>query len=454
MLSFLSNSVEVIAAQEPVMRVLVMEASRLRFRSDSRYPLQIQGPGSKSWRVRSANILHRPGSFKTSIEGPLGRVFSLGVNNELRIRSDNPRGIWLGKRRYRGELRVHIRENKLEVVNHLGIETYLKSVVGSEMPKAWPIEALKAQAVAARTYALQQLPKVGNYDIESSQSSQVYLGVEAETNSTRRAVDTTRSLVLTHDGKLINAVFHSSSGGVTEASGAVWSKQLPYLVSVQDHDSHSPVHKWEVIFTPDQLKKAFHEVNGVNHVEVLRATATGRVSMARVYGPSGQLVLSGRDVRSRLGLKSTQVNFEMTDQGPPKSSFLASIFSSPPKLSHFKSFYGGSDQVFVLNGQGLRSNKDEWLAEMISKNPPSTPPPTTSPPSPDKKGQQLFLRVNGSGAGHGVGMSQWGAHGLAKRGSSFRQILNHYYRGVEILPYRQIKNSFVLPNKLNLPSPS
>ena len=77
----------------------------------------------------------------------------------LRIRSRDSRGIWLGKRRYRGELRVYVRDGQLKVVNHLGLEKYLVSVVGSEMPKSWPMDALKAQAIAARTYALQQQGK-------------------------------------------------------------------------------------------------------------------------------------------------------------------------------------------------------------------------------------------------------------------------------------------------------
>ena len=182
--------------------------------------------------------------------------------------SNDPRGIWLGQRRYRGELRLSGRGGQLRAVNALGIETYLMSVVGSEMPHQWPLAALQAQAVAARTYALQQRSRGGGWDLKATVSSQVYLGVESETPSTRKAVASTRSLVLVHGGKLINAVFHSSSGGVTEASGMVWRNQLPYLVSVPDHDQHSPMHRWQERFDLEGLRQRLPETGGVNAVDV------------------------------------------------------------------------------------------------------------------------------------------------------------------------------------------
>ena len=103
------------------------------------------------------------------------------------------------------------------------------------MPTKWPIEALKAQAIASRTYALKQKGNIF-YDIDSTQKNQVYNGLESRTYKTRRAVRSTRSLVLTYKDKLINALFHSSSGGLTENSEDVWKNKFSYLSSVKDFD--------------------------------------------------------------------------------------------------------------------------------------------------------------------------------------------------------------------------
>ena len=210
----------------------------------------------------------------------------------------------MGGRRYRGVLRVSGRGGTLRVVNSLGVETYLASVVGSEMPHRWPLAALQAQAVAARTYALKQRSRGGAWDVKATVASQVYRGVESETPSTRKAVASTRSLVLVHGGRLIDAVFHSSSGGVTEASGMVWRRQHPYLVSVPDHDQHSPVHRWEQWFDSAGLRQRLPETGGLQDVEVLSRSASGRVREARLRGPRGSLVLSGGELRKRWDSKA------------------------------------------------------------------------------------------------------------------------------------------------------
>ena len=204
-----------------------------------------------------------------------------------------------------------MRDGRILAINQLGIETYLPSVVGSEMPSKWPLAALQAQAVAARTYALRQRGSKGDFDVRATVSSQVYKGIESETPSTLEAVATTRSLVLVHGGRLINAVFHSSSGGATEPSGEVWRTQLPYLVSVADHDDHSPVHRWNQRFDALELRRRFQETGGVDQLSVLATSSTGRVRSARIQGPRGSLVLTGRELRQRLGLKSTMVQFSM-----------------------------------------------------------------------------------------------------------------------------------------------
>ena len=153
----------------------------------------------------------------------------------------------MGQKRYPGKLNLIVLDSEILVINILGIEKYLSSVVGSEMPTKWPFEALKAQAIASRTYALKQK---GNYfyDIDSTQKNQVYNGLESRTFKTIRAVRSTRSLVLIHKNKLINALFHSSSGGMTENSQDVWKNKYPYLVSVKDFDKNNPKLIWQKFF--------------------------------------------------------------------------------------------------------------------------------------------------------------------------------------------------------------
>ena len=444
-LTAVSPAAQVIAVQEPVMRVLVLEASALRLRADAEQPLLVAGLGSSEQRLRALSVRKQRGQLQLTLEGRSRRSVSLALQRELRVRSADPRGIWLGKRRYRGELRVRSVGAGLQVVNHLRVEDYLASVVGSEMPEAWPLAALQAQAVAARTYALAQHGKAGGFDLKATVASQVYRGVESETANTLKAVESTHSLVLVHGGKLIDAVFHSSSGGATEASGAVWSKQLPYLVSVPDHDQHSPVHQWDVWFEPHQLRRAFRETGGVSSIDVLGTTGTGRIRQARVQGPSGDLLLSGKQLRQRLGLKSTLVRFEM----------LASKSAKPGAgvgLKRFEHSFGdrnsaGAGTVLMgswrdgATGKSLFAPSVDANASFMGLTPPPPLPPLPVRSKRRSRHQPLMLLAMGQGFGHGVGMSQWGAHGLAQRGADFRQILNHYYRGAEIVPYRQLQNS-------------
>ena len=351
--------------------------------------------------------------------------------------------VGLGRRRYRGLVRVLPEGDRLQAVNLLGLEHYLASVVGSEMPASWPAEALRAQAVAARTYALAQLKPEAPFDLRSTVASQVYRGTEAETDSTRSAVAATRSLVLSHGGSLIDAVFHSSSGGSTENSGEMWNRQLPYLVSVPDRDKLSPWHQWSVRFEPDQLRRAFQETAGASRIEVLAASSTGRVRRARVIGPAGSLDLSGSELRQRLGLRSTLVQFRFEPPLAPgpaggittataEANAVASALSrggnraaAGPSTAGLSA--GGPPPPPPLpgaDGQGDRSTAaalDPTIAGQLRQEPLAAPLPA--------------LEVVGRGFGHGVGMSQWGAYGLALQGVSYVQILRHYYRGAQLVAY-------------------
>ena len=426
------------AAQEPSMRVLLSQAPLVRLRADGEQPFLVRGLGRGDQRMRSMDVSLRAGRLLISGQTSNGSDLQLSARSAIEVNSNDPRGVWLGSRRYRGRLQFLVRAGQVQVVNHLGIETYLASVVGSEMPHKWPLPALQAQAVAARTYALRQRGKAGDFDVKATVSSQVYRGVESETPSTIEAVESTRSLVLVHAGRLINAVFHSSSGGATEPSGEVWRNQLPYLVSVADHDQHSPVHRWNKRFNDDELRGLFRETGGVKSLQVLKTSSTGRVRTARVQGPRGSLVLTGRELRKRLGLKSTMVQFELINGSSASSATSAqrarqsvpqaSTQAAPPLIGLWQDSASGLATPARPSGR---------LASLLP--PPPLPPLNQSAfnqPRPGLRVGEMVLEARGQGFGHGVGMSQWGAHGLALQGADFRQILLHYYRGAEIRPYR------------------
>jgi stage II sporulation protein D len=310
----------------------------------------------------------------------------------------------LDQRAYRGRLQLRVSGAIWQAINHLPLESYLPSVVGSEMPASWPQAALRAQAVAARTYALRQRKPSAPYDLSATVKSQVYKGLEAETPSTREAVAATRGQVLTYGGTLANTVFHSSAGGVTENSGDLWSQQLPYLVSVPDFDQQSPVNQWQKRLEPDQLQQAFAETGGVDRIDVLGTTASGRLRQVRVEGPTGSLLLTGAQLRTRLGLRSTLVRLELVQ---PE---IASGAVSPD--------VPGMSAVGALG------------AALNGVSPP--PPVPALEQQPSLQVPRPSLLVIGRGFGHGVGMSQWGALAMAQRGHSHAEILSHYYRGTRL----------------------
>jgi len=418
--SVLARSAQPQAAQapalnEPVLRVLVLQGPQARLRP----ALSAAGLRLRDAQGRLLSDLSGQVVLQVAPEGGWLRLARAdGSDSEqwqLRevwleaVAGDEERdpGLWVGQRRYRGRLQLLPQAGQLQVVNHVPLETYLPSVVGSEMPASWPLQALQAQAVAARTYALKARKPSAPFDVQATTASQVYKGVEAETPSTQAAVMATRGQVLTHNNALIDAVFHSSSGGSTESSGDLWPRQLPYLVSVPDFDQASPVRDWRQPLDRSRLQQAFPELGGALGIDVLSTTPTGRVRQARVVGPSGQLSLTGAQLRSRLGLKSTWVRFELVPTASASGS--------------------------VLEGAALDS------ASGAAPALPPPPLPAFSLPVPSTKTPEVVQLVAvGRGFGHGVGMSQWGALAMAQRGESYDAILKHYYRGTELQPYSEL----------------
>ena len=431
----------VLASTEPIIRVLILKDKKIRIRSDKTIPLTIKGQRFSNKKIKGLTLKKLNNRTNLFFDKHKQKIYNLKNDEIFVVSSSDRRGIWVGQKRYAGKLKIFIRDNDILVVNVLGLEKYLSSVVGSEMPTKWPLEALKAQAIASRTYALKQK---GNplYDIDSTNKNQVYIGLEAGTYKTKRAVNSTRSLVLTYKNKLINSLFHSSSAGMTENSQDVWKNKYPYLSSVKDFDQNNPKLRWNKKFSKSQLQKLFPRIGGIKQIEILNVTSTGRVKNVRIQGDFGTDQISGAEIRKRMNLKSTLVRFKFTEVKESESineSFKLSSTNLLEKepLTHIVMvgdtliLIADQYEVSVESIVALNNIKNSSLINIGQ----SLLVPRNSFNS--SLSSEKILVVSGYGSGHGVGMSQWGAKYMANEGAKAKSILKHFYRGVEIKPFKK-----------------
>ncbi|MEO1134256.1 MAG: SpoIID/LytB domain-containing protein, partial [Cyanobacteria bacterium J06639_1] len=225
---------------------------------------------------------------------------------------------------YRGSVELRLTDGRLMAVNHVALESYVASVIGSEMGGHFPLEALKSQAVATRTFALynhnKRLQKP--YAVGDDQKWQVYKGIAAESPTTVAAVEQTVGEVLVHNGRLINAVYHADSGGATENSEHVWTNPLPYLRAVSDRDLVSP-RPWEKQLSRQDLQREIVGVGQVRSVDVVERSPQGRVRRLVVSGDAGSVSLTGREFRQRFRLKSTM--FDVEPGAPIRTASVAPV---------------------------------------------------------------------------------------------------------------------------------
>jgi stage II sporulation protein D len=223
-------------------------------------------------------------------------------------------------RRYRGSIQVDLTGGKLRAINFVSLEHYLYGVVPSEMPYTWHPEALKAQAVVARSYAL-AVRKSGAFDLYPDTRSQVYLGVDHEQPSTNAAVDATAGKVVLYQGQVAKTFFFSTSGGRTASSADVWGTAVPYLVSVPDpYDSISPHHDWgPVVYTGAKLARALKLPGRVVDLKP-SLNSSGRVESIAAVGTTSEVTIAAGDLRRRLGLRSTWFSVGVLSLSPPRTT--------------------------------------------------------------------------------------------------------------------------------------
>lgn len=270
---------------------------------------------------------------------------------------DKPGLEWEGSE-FRGRVLVKQEKGELFAINTVPVEAYLASTVGGEMSPSWKIEALKAQAVAARSYALyrQNHPRHWLYDLDRTTEDQVYLGMKGETARTWEAVRTTVGQYLSQSGKPTLAYYHSRCGGETETAERVWNASQKTGAQVPCPYCRSHPFRWKAAWTPREFLK-------------------------------------------KLGL--------------PESEFAAIV---PIRRSAAGRIY----DLEVSNGEEKRRFSADHLRRLLGYTTLKSSTFSVSPTSEQ-------IQAEGVGAGHGVGMCQWGAKYLAEKGLPFEKILSHYY---------------------------
>ncbi len=263
---------------------------------------------------------------------------------------------------------VRVYREEENIIDRVPIEEYVVGVLAGEMPISFEIEALKAQAVAARSYVMRQIERNINkeYDVVDTIMNQVYLDKETlvatwkesytdNINKVKQAVLSTKGEYLSYNGKVAEALFFSTSPGVTENSEEIFTSKEDYLRSVDSHwDQESPVFSTTTTYTKNEFCNSLEiKCNENLEIKVLKQTSTGRIKLIRINAKE----LTGNYICSKLGLRSTY--FEIIQE----------------------------DNKIIIKNKGY---------------------------------------------GHGVGMSQYGANGMAKEGYKYDEILKHYYQGIEI----------------------
>lgn len=310
------------------------------------------------------------------------------------VPEDQNDAVRTGRRDYRGTLDILRDRTGLSVINRVGLEAYLGGVVGGEMGRrdSSEMEALRAQAVVSRTYALRNMGRwrAEGFDFQATVADQVYGGVQGENPLAMQAVRETRGQVITAGGAPIDAFFFSTCGGHTaDGTEAFRGAERPYLRSIADVDasgvaycSISPRFHWRDEWSGDALRSVLNRT--------LRQTGLASADVGRIR----DLAADGRTASGRVArLAITTSSGTISVDGPRIRRVLE-----------------------TTNGEILRSNVFELTASRDG-------------------GSVSRLLVNGMGAGHGVGMCQWGAVGRARAGQRYTEILTAYFQGTQLQRY-------------------
>lgn len=388
-----------------------------------------------------------------------GICLSGGGENLLMVSNDVDYGFsgtddtfTINGKQYRGCLRFAVNGTVMTAVNVVDLEEYLYGVIPAEMPAPYGEEALKAQTLAARTYAMTKLNahKSSGYELCDTINCQVYKGYSGENSKTNAIVDETEGEIICYNGTPIEAVFSASTGGYTENSENVWNSVVPYLRAVPEVGEYGN-NTWTKTLTLSQLDSLLsakgENIGSAQDIVITKISTGGRVQEMKIVGTSGSVTLTKENIRTYFsgacGSLPSKM-FTINGKGGDPSSGSRSVQRQATKSSSTGSLTSSAaangitakteGTLSAMNGKNLKLDGLS-VSENTNSN-QNTPVISTGDYqiydvniSTVENGTFVF---EGSGNGHGVGLSQNGAQGMAQQGYSYEEIIKHYYTGVTI----------------------
>jgi stage II sporulation protein D len=253
-----------------------------------------------------------------------------------KLRAAGAGGVTIDGTPYRGALEVVPTDSdagSLNAVDALPVDQYVKGVIPNESPASWPQAALRAQAVAARSFALTGGVSGNGFDLYDDTRSQVYKGLSSETAATNEAAEATRGQVVMYGGQIAETFFSACSGGHTESvQNAFFGPPIPYLVGVPDpYDGACPLHNWQLKLSESEISsKLSSYLNGaLKRVVVTQRGVSPRIVWAKLYGTGGVTKIRGDQLESALGAYSTWMTFQKLVNGKPSGGGEAENEPSP-----------------------------------------------------------------------------------------------------------------------------
>ncbi|QDY83770.1 SpoIID/LytB domain-containing protein [Paenibacillus polymyxa] len=418
-----------------------------------------------------------------------GKVIVNGGNNGIQV-------VERSQRTYRGDMEISTTSGQLALVNEVPLEQYLYSVVGAEVYSSWPAEALKAQAVAARSYALAQGNRFQIGNVVDGTLSQAYNGKSSENANVNEAVDATAGEVIKNGGKVVEAVFSSNAGGVTADASEVWNSGGEAFASVDssgDTSAQKGAQEWYHVLLSNGKTGYIREDNakeleGVTEAGLDKITVTAEntnvrpipqiqstvTPIAKVQPGEEMIVLEkvpqsgdyawvrgpftaaeiAKSLQGKItGTVPSSINhLDVTKRGPSGRVLEVEADGAPLKVKYpdmYRSAMGGLPSTLfdiastgsytVLGADGATSHVSGTQGTQILS---ASGTSTSSGNGVVVMNEDRHARVidktqsfifTGKGNGHGLGLSQWGANGLAEQGYDYKKILQHYYKNVDIV---------------------
>lgn len=374
LLIFLARPADISSSEKPphILRVCVID-------DKDRIYLVLKG-AYKIYAVNSDRVLMEGPRLRANVKAAKAGL-SIGANEikvrDVKLKVYKDSNIFIDGRRFRGDVDIIRKDNStLSVINNIELEDYLYGVLYHEVSHKWPMEVLKAQAIAARTFAVYQKRQnaLQPYDLRSDIYSQVYGGRTSERWATTRAVNLTEGKVLAFNGEIFPAYYHATCAGYTEDASSLWNIDIAPLKGVKCvFCKNSPHYRWKKEVSlwrlQNKLKEKGYKIGRINSINILSTDKSGRAEKIEMKDGTGiSIIMAAKEFRQMLGPNEIR-----------SAKFDVSI-----KWEH---------AVF-----------------------------------------------DGSGWGHGVGMCQWGAYGLAKKGKKAEEILKFYYPGADITALDKISN--------------